>query len=252
MSVPIRHLRQALAALVLTAVAAPVAAAQGLPDAKDLIQRYAEAIGGDAWKKYKSAKMVARLEVPSQGMSANIEAMNVFPTHYAMKMEIPGMGFIQSGYDGTTAWMKDPMMGPRILQGMEADQVAEEAEPEAALRTSTRILSSETVEKTTMNGQECYRVKHEWKSGRTTFDCFALSNGLLIASTAKQASAMGEMEVTTLLSEYKDFGGIKRPTVTVQQMMGQEARTTIISWEWDTVQASDLEPPADVKALIKK
>jgi hypothetical protein len=144
------------------------------------------------------------------------------------------------------------MMGPRLLTGLEAEQVAEEAEPEAALRTSTKIVSSETTEKTTMNGAECYKVKHTWKSGRVTHDCFALKDGLLVASTATQVSAMGEMEVTTLHAEYKDFGGIKRPTIMTQQVMGQEIKTTILSWEWDVVDAKDLEPPADIKALIKK
>jgi hypothetical protein len=103
-----------------------------------------------------------------------------------------------------------------------------------------------------MGGQECYKVKHTWKSGRTTTDCFSVSDGLLIATTQTQTSQMGEMEVTTLHSEYKDFGGIRRPTVTTAQMMGQEARTTILSWEWDAVDPAELELPADIKALIKK
>jgi hypothetical protein len=252
MAFSIRRLPFAAALLTVSVVATRDASAQALPDAKEIITRYGQAVGGDAWKQHRSAKMTARLELPAQGMTATIEAMNVFPTHYVMKMEIPGMGSIQSGFDGTNAWMKDPMMGPRLLEGLEAEQVAEEAEPEAALRTSAKILSSETVEKTSMGGNECFKVKHTWKSGRVTHDCFATSDGLLVATTAKQTSAMGEMEVTTLHSEYKDFGGIKRPSVTTAQMMGQEMKTTILSWEWDTVEAKDLEPPADVKALIKK
>jgi len=245
-------MRIPLAALAVLACAAPRAGAQALPDAKEIIARYVKAIGGDSWKSHKSVRMKATLEVPSAGMSANLEAMTVFPTKYMMKMEIPGMGSIVSGYDGSVAWMKDPMSGGRLLEGMEAEQIAEEAEPEAAMRTSAKIVSSETLEKTTMGGTECYKVKHTWKSGRTTTDCFGVSDGLLIATTATQMSQMGQMEVTTLHSEYKDFGGIKRPTVTTAQMMGQEARTTLISWEWDTVDAAELEPPADIKALIKK
>jgi len=252
MSASIRRLQIALGVLALTAVAGPKGGAQSLPAAREIIERYVDAIGGNEWKKHKSARMTARLEVPAQGLSATIEAMNVFPTQYVMKMEIPGMGSIQSGYDGSVAWMKEPTMGPRLLQGLEAEQIAEEAEPEAALRTSTKILSSETVEKASMNGTECYKVKHTWKSGRVTHDCFSVADGLLVATSARQVSAMGEMDVTTLHSEYKDFDGIKRPTVTTAQMMGLEAKTTLVSWVWDTVEAKDLEPPADVKALIKK
>lgn len=244
--------RLALAIIAMGVAAAPAASAQSLPPAKDLIEAYSKAVGGDKWKSHKSARMKATLEVPTAGMSASVEASTIFPNTFIMKMEIGGMGSIVSGYDGTTAWMKDPMMGARLLSGMEAEQIADEADPEASLRISTKIASSETVEKTTINGQECYKVKHTWKSGRTTHDCFSTKDGLLIASMAMQASAMGEAEVTTLHSEYKDFGGIKRASVVTQQMMGQEAKTTITSWEWDVVDPKDVEPPADIKALIKK
>jgi hypothetical protein len=95
-------------------------------------------------------------------------------------------------------------------------------------------------------------VKHTWKSGRTTHDCFGISDGLLVATMSKQASAMGEMDVTQFYSEYKDMAGMKRATVMSGQMMGQELKTTLTSWEWDTVKPADTDPPADIKALLTK
>lgn len=244
--------RLGLAAVALS-VASTVASAQALPDAKDLIQKYAKAVGGDAWKAHTSARMKATMEVPAAGMRANIEAMNIFASKmYMMKTEIPGMGELQAGFDGTTAWSKDPMSGARLLAGAEGETAAEEADPEAALRVSANIVSSETVEKTNMNNADCYKVKHTWKSGRVTHDCFGVSDGLIVASIVKQTSQMGELEVTQLLSEYKDFGGVKRATVTTVQMMGQEIKTTVTAWEWDTVKPEEMEPPADIKALLKK
>jgi len=63
---------------------------------------------------------------------------------------------------------------------------------------------------------------------------------------------MGEMDVTQFYSEYKDMAGMKRATVMSGQMMGQELKTTLTSWEWDTVKPEDTEPPADIKALLPK
>jgi hypothetical protein len=251
MNVLVRRL--GLAAVSLSTLFASTAGAQALPAAQDLIEKYGKETGGDAWKSHKSARMKATMEFPGIGMRADIEAVNVFDSKvYVMKMVIPGMGEAISGYDGTTAWMKEPTMGARILTGAEAEQVAEEADPSASMRTSPNIVSSETVEKTTMNGQDCYKVKHTWKSGRVTHDCFGVSDGLLVATTSKQVSAMGEMDVTQFFSEYRDMGGVKRASVMSGQMMGQELKTTITSWEWDTVKPEDLEPPADIKALLKK
>lgn len=245
--------RLALAAVSLSTLFAAPAGAQALPAAKDLIQRYAKEVGGDAWKSHQSARMKATMEFPGIGMKADIEAVNIFASKvYLMKMTIPGMGEAVSGFDGTTAWMKEPTMGARVLTGAEAEQVAEEADPESSMRTTANIVSSETVEKTSMNGKDCYKVKHTWKSGRVTHDCFSTSDGLLVATTSKQVSAMGELEVTQFYSEYKDMGGVKRATVMSGQMMGQELKTTLTSWEWDTVKPADTEPPADIKALLKK
>jgi hypothetical protein len=244
--------RLTLAAVTLVA-ATTSASAQGLPAAKDLIARYARETGSASWKSHTSARSKATLEFAGLGMKADIESASIFGSKsYLMRMTIPGMGEVVQGFDGTTAWMKDPTTGARLLAGAEAEQVIEEADPEASTRMTPNITSSETVEKTTMNGTECYKVKHTWKSGRTTQDCFGVSDGLLVATTGKQMSAMGEIEVTQYFSEYKEIGGIKRATVLSGQMMGQELKTTLQSWEWDTVKPADVEPPADIKALLKK
>jgi hypothetical protein len=245
--------RLGLAAVSLSTLVAVPAGAQALPAARDLIQRYAKDMGGNAWMSHTSARMKATMEFAGIGMKADIEAVNVFSSKaYLMKMTIPGMGEVVQGFDGTTAWVKEPTTGARLLTGAEAEQVVEEADPEASLRTTKNIVSSETVEKTSMNGKDCYKVKHTWKSGRVTHDCFGVSDGLLVATTSKQVSAMGELEVTQFYSEYKEMAGIKRATVMSGQMMGQELKTTLTSWEWDTVKPADTEPPADIKALLTK
>ena len=251
MNVSVRRLGMAVAALTLSL--APNAGAQALPDAKELIANYSRAVGGDSWKTHRSARMKATLEVPAAGMKADIEALHTFADRrFFMKTVIPGMGEILAGFDGTSAWSKEPMSGARVLTGLEAEQAAEEADPAASLRTSANILKSETVEKTSMNNQDCYKVRHTWKSGRTSHDCFSVSNGLIVATVVKQVSMMGELEVTTLLSEYKDFCGIKRASVTTMQMMGSEIKTTVTGWEWDNVKVEEMDPPADIKALLKK
>ena len=251
MIVSVRRLSLAVAVLALSVT--PRLDAQGLPDAKDLIAKYGKAVGGDAWKSHKSARMKATLEVPAASMKAEIEALHMFEDRtFFMRTTIPGMGEVLAGFDGTTAWSKEPMSGARLMTGAEADQAAEEADPAASLRQSANIVKSETLEKTTMNSQECYKVRHTWKSGRTSHDCFSVQDGLIVATEVKQVSPMGELDVTTLLSDYKDFGGIKRATVTTMQVMGSEVRTTVTAWEWDNVKPEEMELPADIKALLKK
>lgn len=245
---------RAAALLAATMVASPVGAqgAAGLPPAQEIIARYVKAVGGDAWKSHKSARMKATMTVPAANITSTMEVVQVFPNSIMEKTTIAGMGEMKTGFDGTVAWSIDPMQGPRVLSGPEEVAMKESANPENALRMSGDITASETVEKTTFNEQECYKVKHTWKSGRVSHDCYSVKDGLLVATTTKQASPMGEVDVTQLHKDYKDFGGIKRPSVVTSQMMGQEITVTLTHWEWDTVDPKELELPAEIKALVVK
>ncbi|MBV6520781.1 MAG: hypothetical protein MNPFHGCM_00899 [Gemmatimonadaceae bacterium] len=240
--------------LVLAAAIAPsIGSAQGLPAAKDLIARYVAETGADAWKSHKSSRMKATMDMPAAGMSASMEVLHVYPNRVFTKVDVPGMGMMTSGFDGENAWSVNPMTGPRVLSGPELAAVRAESDPSASYsRQSADITSSETVEKTTLGGQECYKVKHTWKSGKITFDCFSVTDGLMVATQSRQSTPMGELEMLTTLSAYKDFGGFKRPTTLTQEVMGQQQIITISAWEWDNVDAKEMELPTEIKAMLTK
>lgn len=246
---------RAVLVVALAALAAPGASAQGNPDlpaAKDLIAKYVKAVGGEAWKSHKSARMKATMEVPAAGISAELEVAQIFPNRIVEKTNMPGVGEMKTGYNGTVAWSIDPMQGPRVLTGAQEEAMRDNADPAASLRMSASIANSETVEKTTMNNQECFKVKHTFKSGRVAHDCYATSNGLLVATTTTQPTAMGDVEVTHFPTEYKEMNGMKRPTLVTSHTMGQTMTMKITSFEWDTVDPKELELPVEIKALVEK
>jgi hypothetical protein len=171
----------------------------------------------------------------------------------AITVDLPGMGQMVSGYDGTVGWSINPMQGPRVLEGKELDQLREDAGPAAMLRSPDRIRSAETVELTTMGGQACYKVKITHNSGRETFDCYSPETGLLVGITQTQESPMGSVQVTTLFTDWKEFGGLKAATKMHQQMLGQEQIFTIDRLEFDRPEdAKAVEVPEQIKPLVKK
>ena len=231
----------------------PVTGSAQLPAAKDLIQKWATAVNAAGWKGHKSARMIATVDLPAMGMSAKTEAIQMFaPAQSIQKTDFPGMGEMRMGFDGKTAWMTNPMMGASIVPDSLMGAQREEADPDNYSRMSAAIASSETVEKTKLNDTECYKVKHTWKSGRVTHDCFSVTDGFIVWSQAKATSPMGEVEMVQMFSAYKDFGGIKRATTTSTEQAGQQIIITLQSWEWDTVDPKEFELPADVKALMVK
>jgi len=249
--------RRLVAAVAFTSFAAVPAAAQtpteSLPPATELIAKFVAATNSPAvLAKHSSVRTKGRVEMGAAGIAGDLEISQARPNKTLLRIELPGMGAVVQAFDGTTGWALNPMQGPRVLTGRELDELREESDFGKSSRQGPNVASAETVEKAEMNGEACYRVKMVWKSGRETLDCYSVATGLLIASMSKQDSPMGSVDVTSLLSDYKEFGGQKIATRVRQQAMGQEQVLTINTVDYDVADPSTFEMPAAIKALVDK
>lgn len=245
--------RRVLAMAAISAVLPALVQAQELPPAKDLIQKWATTVNASGWKGHKSARTTASFDIPAAGISAKMESAQMFsPPMQVSKVDIPGMGEMRQGFDGTTSWSLNPMQGPTVLPKEMVAAQKEDNDPDNYSRMSPAIVSSETVEKTKLNDQDCFKVKHTWKSGRISHDCFSAADGMIVWSQTKSPSPMGEIEIVSTYSAYKDFGGVKRAATTTVEQGGQQFIITLQGWEWDTVEASEFGLPPEIKALVEK
>ena len=229
------------------------ATTSSLPVGRTIIDRYVQAIGGrDAVMRHRSIRYVGTFEMPAAGMKGNLTLVQAAPNKMAMVVDLPGMGQMVSGYDGTVGWSVNPVQGPRVLEGKELEQLRENAGPAAMLRSPDRVRSAETVELTSLGGQPCYKVKITYHSGRESFDCYSPATGLMVGATTTQESPMGSVQVTTLFDDWKEFGGLRTPTKQRLQMLGQEQVLTIDRLEFDHPEdAKVLEIPEQVRPLVK-
>jgi hypothetical protein len=224
-----------------------------LPAAKDLVAKHVVAIGGrEAILRHPFFRAKGTFGMPAAGMTGELEVAGAQPNLVLMKITLPGMGDVLQGFDGTHAWSLDPMQGPRLMEGEELAQMADEAEFASVLRESPSIASMETTEIVTLGGQQCYKVKIVRKSGRETFDCYAVDSGLLIGGFAKQKTAMGEVEAVTEYSDYQEFNGIKQPRKTTLTMMGQQQVLEFTSYEYGPIDAAVFTVPAAIATLISQ
>jgi hypothetical protein len=229
------------------------AASSSLPSGRAIIDRYVQAIGGrDAVLRHTTIRSMGTFEMPAAGVKGDLTVVQAKPNRMALTMNIPGMGQMNTGFDGTTGWSINPMQGPRLLEGKELEQIREDAGPAATLRGPDRVRSAETLELTTMGGQSCYKVRIVSVSGRESFDCYSPETGLLVGMTQRQESPMGTVEVTTIFSDWKEFNGLKTATKLRQSMMGQEQILTIDRLEFDRPEdMKAVELPEQVKPLVK-
>lgn len=241
----------ALAASLLIPVALPAQDAP-LPAARDLVARHVAAIGGrDAVLKYNTIRTTGTFSMAAAGLQGDLVSTQSKDGRMSLRINVPGMGELAGGYDGTTGWSVNPMQGPRVLAGAELAQMKEEGGLQATvLRESPGITSMETVEKSSLGGVDCYKVKISFGSGRVSYDCYGIETGLLAGQIAVQESPMGTVELHNIVSDWKEFGGVKFATTLKQQAMGQEQVMTITGVHFDSADdAAMLALPAAVKAL---
>jgi hypothetical protein len=244
-------LRPGVLAIALIAAGAASGAAQDLPEAGAVIARYQQALGGrDVLKAHRSMHAVGQVSMPAQGLTADFESFSARPNRSAMRVAIAGFGEIRSGFTGDVAWSLNPMEGPRVMDGKERDQAAEESVFESTLRPAALIESAEAVERTRIGGRECLKVKLVWKSGRETHDCYSEATGLLVGSLSRQESSMGVLDSVTLYEDYREFDGVLMPARITVQVMGMEQIITIRDVRFDAVPDEAFAPPAEIRALI--
>jgi len=233
--------------------AAPAAQpAAELPPAAQVIERFVGAIGGrEAVQRYKSRRQTGTFELPAQGISGELELLAAAPDLMRLRVTLPGIGVLEQGFDGRVAWLVNPLTGPMVLDGRARAQVQMDADFYEALHLPDRFAAMETLERTTFEGTPAYKVRLLRRSGEADVEFFAVDSGLLLGTTVSRTTPMGDVQTTTVLSEYRDFGGVLMPTRIRQQVMGVEQIMTIARVEFDTLDRAAFAPPPSIAALVK-
>jgi hypothetical protein len=195
---------------------------------------------------------VGRLEIPAQGIGGDMEVFAAPPNKLRSNIELPGLGSIKVGFDGDVAWSINPAVGPMVLDGMMLNQMRQQADWNAALHPETYIASMETVEKTDFDGHTCYKVKIVTIWDEEYFEFFDVDSGLLVGNERTQASPMGDVPATTLISDYRQVGDLLIAMKTVQRVMGMEQIITITVVEAVEIEDSVFALPPEIEALVEE
>lgn len=237
-----------LATLALAAQAG-AAAAQQLPPAAEVVEKYVTAIGGRTTaQRFTSRHVTAEMSMPAMGVTMTMETWTARPNRMLARMNMSGMA-IASGFDGTVAWATSPMTGPKILEGAELRQALDQANFDNNVDFTRVFPTMETVGERTVDGKACWNVRMVSANGTEVHNCFEKETGLLIGSIAKQHTTMGEVTADVVMGEYRDFDGLKMPTRMTTSMAGQQLVTTIKSVSHAPVADSLFALPPEIRAL---
>ena len=238
----------------LAALGGGLLAAQPLPDAAGILDRYVEVTGGRAaYEKHRTEVLSGIVEFPAQGLKGKLTRYAAPPEQEYSIVELEGIGTIESGVYAGAAWEKSVLLGPRLKAGEEKDQAIREAHFNEPIEWRKLYAKAATAGLQTVNGEDCYEVILTPAAGRPEHQFYSRKTGLLVRTTAVAASQMGDVEVEVDVSDYKSFGGVLVPTRSKQRAGTQELSITIEELRVnETMPPKRFEPPADVAAMMRK
>jgi hypothetical protein len=241
-------------ALALLAIVSSNATAQAtpLPTAEEVMERFVTVTGlRKMFDGHTSIRTTAKMEIAGSGITGTVVALKVKPDRMVQTTTIPGIGDATVGFDGKIGWVTDPLRGPRLLVDDELADMALDADFRSALRDTSRYAVRENVGVAELGGESCYRIRLVTGTGRETFECYSVTSGLLVASQRKVKSQDAAVDVTLLLSDYKEFAGVKFAGRVVQEQLGRQRVLTLESVTFDDARDEEHALPPEVKALIR-
>jgi hypothetical protein len=241
-----------LALLVLGHSPALSARQDQLPTGREVIERYVEAIGGEAaFAAVQSIRATGTLEIVAQNITGTVEVLASRPSNTRVNSTVDGVGSIMRGYDGTVAWTMDPFAGPALIVERELLELIDDAQFDGPLHRPALVRELTTIERTEFDGRPAFKVQVTFVSGSEQFEYFDVETGLMLGVEGRRMMPMGVVPRINLLRDYQKFGDLMQPTRLVQQTMGVEAVVQIQNFEYNTVTDEAFVPPAEVRALIK-
>lgn len=239
---------------LLAGGAARLMAADELPKAATIIDKYVEVTGGKAaYQKTHSSIQTGSMEVGAMGLKGKVTSYHSEPNLTYTEVELEGMGKIMDGSDGKVAWSNSAMQGPHVKEGNEKAQAMRSARFNAELNWRDSYKTAETKGVESVEGKDCYKVVLTPEEGSAVTRFYDKESGLLLKESATMQSPMGEVQVDSYASDYRKEGDILLAHKLRQSFAGQEFTVSIDSVKFNPEIAKDrFELPDEIKALVNK
>lgn len=227
-------------------------AADPLPSAESVLDRYIQVTGGrQAYQSRKTEIAHGTLEYSGLGIKGTITRWAADPDKYYASLEIQGLGNVEMGVNGGVAWENSAILGPRVKTGVERAEAIREGNMNSTLNWRKLYPKVENAGIETIDGEECYKIVMTPAEGKPVVGYYQKKSGLQVKMTTVSSTQMGDIPVELMASDYKDFGGILEPAKVIQKAGPQEFSITLESVEVNpAIPPERFELPADIRKLV--
>ncbi len=224
--------------------------AAALPEATVLFQRHADTVGGmEALDAFDSRLLTGSFK-GADGMSAFVTMYYEKPERFAVVLEIPGMGTINTVYDGEIGW-RQVGANVQLVEGPELVDLIESADYYGEVNWKSRYRNIRTVEVGALEGVQTYRVAYESVLGKRGFHFFNDETGLFVGTQTTAAMEEGQQAIFVRFDDFEEHDGILMPMKIIQQLPGNEVSTfSFNAVDHETKRPDLLARPAELKRLL--
>jgi len=201
-------MRRILAAVMLTALLAPLAAAQTVDE---IIAKNIKARGGmEKIKAVKTMRFTGKMTM-GQGMEAPFTMTMARPNRSRVEFTIQGMTGVQA-FDGKHAWASLPFAGrkePEAMSEEDSKQMGDQADFDGFLVDyAAKGNKVELIGKDKFEGTDAYKLKVTQASGNTRTIWIDAETFLELGADGKRTMRGTEIEFKSTTSDYKEVGGM--------------------------------------------
>src|SRR5215472_3309551 len=192
------RLFQLSAALALTTA---LVYAADMPSGASLIDRYIEKSGGAAaYAKAKTMMMTGTVTVEGANISGSVSIYQEGLKFYQVA-DIMGVGKIETGFDGETAWENSALQGPRILEGDEKIEARRAATLAVVSNWRQVFKEARTTGSEDVDGKPAWKVEMIAKEGKPETFYFDKDSGLLVKTTSIRTTPLGNIPAESDMSD---------------------------------------------------
>ena len=207
-----RHPARALGALLLLSFASAGLAQTEAPTVDDVLNHYIRALGGKAAIQRLTSRVgKGTISIVGAGLEGTVTSWLMYPDKLLVAIDLPGIGIMRQGFDGSLGWTEDPRTGLRVISGAELADLRRTAIFDRSLRLKDVYPGLALKERITVDGKDA------WVLG-TTLDpwtyrmYFDVASGLLIRFEMEQPlDAGGKSTVALIPDDYRAVEGVMVP-----------------------------------------
>jgi len=229
---------------------AALALAADLPSGDSIIERCIEKSGGaEAFAKIRSTTMIGTVEFVGHNLTGPVTMYQKGDKTYTV-IELPGIGKIEEGYDGTVAWEMNAIQGARIKEGEEKSAAVRSARMNSLSSWRDVYKDAKTTGEESVDGKPAWKVELSPKEGKPETFFFDKESGMMVRMTQTVSTALGEIPAEASIGDYRRVDGILAPFSMIQKAMNQTIAMRFEKIVWNPeIPADRFDLPAPVKAL---